>query len=66
MKIVIGSDGVGYDLKEVIKSHLKEKNIDCIDAGTANLRNEVPYYEVAVKAAKCIQKGETEKCRTGN
>ncbi len=69
MKIVTGADFAGFDLKQVIKPYLEEKGIEVIDVGMHDLDHEIPYYEVAAKAARTIQKGEADKgvlfCGTG-
>lgn len=68
MTIVIGADPFGFDLKEEIKKHLKEKEY-VIDDLTPNKTKEIPYYEVAALAATKVQKGQAERgiifCGTG-
>ncbi|MBQ9255920.1 MAG: RpiB/LacA/LacB family sugar-phosphate isomerase, partial [Acidaminococcaceae bacterium] len=34
MKLAIGSDHGGIHLKEVLKKHLEERKIECVDVGT--------------------------------
>ena len=46
MKIAIGSDHGGYELKEAIKVHLMERGIKFIDVGT-NSSASVDYPEYA-------------------
>ena len=69
MKIIVGADFAGFDLKEAIKSYLLEKGIEVVDIGMHTLKNEIPYYEVAATAAKKIQAKEAERailfCGTG-
>ena len=69
MKIIIGADFAGFNLKEDVRVYLEEKGVDLIDIGMHNLKDEIPYYEVAAIAAKKIQAGEAEKgilfCGTG-
>jgi ribose 5-phosphate isomerase B len=69
MKVLVGADFAGFDLKEVIKSYLIEKDLQVEDVGMFRPEEEIPYYEVAAKAAKKIQKGEADKailfCGTG-
>lgn len=69
MKIIIGADPAGFDLKEEIKSYLKEKAMEIVDIGMYSLEDEIPYYKVAATAAKKIQDGNAEKailfCGTG-
>ena len=66
--IAIGSDHGGYDLKEVIISHLKEQGIECKDYGCADKNScDYPIYGRAV--AEAVAGGECEKgiviCTTG-
>ncbi|MDE6388232.1 MAG: ribose 5-phosphate isomerase B [Lachnospiraceae bacterium] len=66
--IAIGSDHGGYDLKEVIISHLKEQGIECKDYGCADKSScDYPIYGRAV--AEAVASGECEKgiviCTTG-
>ena len=55
MKIVIGSDKSGYNLRREIEKHLTEKGIETIVYGPRNEEEAVPFYEVAPLAAKDIQ-----------
>lgn len=65
--IVIGSDHGGYELKEFLKTHLKEKNIEFLDIGCDGASCDYPDY--AKEAAKRITEGECDKgilcCGTG-
>ena len=66
--LAIGSDHGGYDLKEQIKEHLKERNIEFKDFGT-NSEESVDYAIYAARVAHSIVSGECEKgilcCGTG-
>lgn len=68
MKISIGCDHGGYELKEVVKNHLEEKGFEIIDVGT-NSTESVDYPEYGRKAAEYVVKNEAEKgiviCTTG-
>lgn len=68
MKIVIGSDHVGYDYKEEIKEYLADKNIQVIDVGTFG-KERCDYPVSSYKAAKKIVEGEADAgiliCGTG-
>jgi ribose 5-phosphate isomerase B len=68
-KLFIGSDKSGFTLKEVIKEYLQENNYDFDDIGTLDVDNAFPYYEVAEKGAKALQRGEYDRgiliCGTG-
>lgn len=69
MKIAIGSDKSGFLLKEAVKADLISKGHQIVDVGTQDMEHGVPYFEVAPKVAKLIQKNEYEKgilcCGTG-
>lgn len=68
-KLFIGSDKSGFTLKEAIKEYLQENNYDFDDIGTLDVDNAFPYYEVAEKGAKALQRGEYDRgiliCGTG-
>lgn len=69
MKIVIGSDKVGYHLKEAIKAMLEEQGHQIMDVGTVDLESPRPHTMTGPAAAKMIQSGQAEKgiliCGTG-
>ena len=45
MRILIASDHAGYDLKEIIKSELTDKDIKFVDLGThSNISVDYPDY----------------------
>ena len=68
MKIAIGSDHRGFNLKEKIKKHLSENGIEVTDFGT---HSEEPsdYPDVAKVLAESVGKGEVERgiliCKSG-
>lgn len=52
MKIAIGNDHVGYNMKKTITQHLKEQGIEVIDMGTdSEERTDYPAYGLAVANA---------------
>jgi ribose 5-phosphate isomerase B len=53
MKVAIGSDHGGYQLKENIKAYLKSRNIQIDDYGTNN-EESVDYPDYAAKVAKAV------------
>lgn len=69
MKIVVGSDKVGYALKESIKAMLTEQGHEVTDVGTVNLEEPRPHTLTGPAAAKVIQSGQAERgiliCGTG-
>ena len=68
MKIILGSDHFGFDLKEVIKEHLQSKGIVVVDIGVYD-KNPVDYPDIAVALAERVASGEFERgiliCGTG-
>lgn len=66
--IAIGSDHGGYDLKEKIIAHLKERGMECMDKGCFDKSScDYPVYGRAV--AEAVAAKEAEKgiviCTTG-
>lgn len=53
MKVAIGSDHAGYELKEFIKKYLAEKNFELKDYGT-NSMDACNYPEFGEKVANAI------------
>ncbi|MGE5472700.1 MAG: ribose 5-phosphate isomerase B [Ignavibacteriales bacterium] len=68
MKIAIGSDHGGYNLKEAVKKHLSEKGVEFNDMG-AYSTDSCDYPDYAVKTAQAVALGEYDKgiliCGTG-
>lgn len=68
MKIAIGSDHAGFELKEKLKEYLSEKNVDIIDVGTNSIES-VDYPDFAYDVAKNVINKNVEKgiliCTTG-
>ena len=68
MKIAIGADHAGYNLKEKIKKFLKELNISFVDYGTDS-PEPVDYPKIAVSVARAVANSEAERgiliCGTG-
>lgn len=68
MKVAIGSDHGGYDLKEFLIAHLKEKGYETDDKGCYSKEScDYPVYGHAV--ANAVAKGEADRgiviCTTG-
>ena len=67
MKIAMGCDHGGYELKLAVKKHLEERGIECIDLGCNGERVDYPVYGKAVGEA--VAKGEADLgvvcCGTG-
>src|SRR5574344_297894 len=68
MKVSIGCDHGGYDLKEKVKAHLIEKGIEVVDFGTNDL-SSCDYPDFGIEAAKAVANKEVDKgiviCTTG-
>lgn len=68
MKIAIGSDHGGYELKEEVKVFLEKEGIEYIDYGTNSL-DSVDYPEFGKKVAEAVKDGECDRgiviCGTG-
>ena len=69
MKILIGSDHLGYALKEDLKEHLRQAGHEVADVGCDNPDIPVDYPDVAERLALRIAAGESERgiliCGTG-
>lgn len=68
MKIAIGSDHAGFELKEKIKKYLDGKDISVVDAGTDS-NESVDYPDFAYKVANDVINKKVQKgiliCSTG-
>ncbi|MGD1717174.1 RpiB/LacA/LacB family sugar-phosphate isomerase [Dapis sp. BLCC M172] len=69
MKIAIGADPYGFDLKEAVKQHLQNKGIEVEDIGVNNSTQETPYYQVAGQVSQMVGTQQVERgilvCGTG-
>ena len=68
MKISLGCDHGGLELKEIIKAHLEQKGYCVKDCGTFT-KDSCDYPDFGKAAAEAVAKGECEKgivvCTTG-
>ena len=68
LRIAIGSDHGGYEYKEQIVSHLKEKGYECVDLGTYST-DSCDYPVIARTVTTKITTGEADRgiliCGTG-
>ena len=68
MKIALGCDHGGYELKELVKAHLIERGIEFEDFGTYSTAS-CHYPEFGYKAAKAVADGLCDRgiviCTTG-
>ena len=69
MKIGLGSDHGGYNLKEEIKKHLEAKGIECVDFGPKNDLESVDYPIYGETVANSVVNKEVDYgilcCGTG-
>jgi RpiB/LacA/LacB family sugar-phosphate isomerase len=68
MKIAVGSDHAGFELKEYVKAILLERQETVTDVGTDSTES-VDYADFGLKVAELVSRGEAEKgilvCGTG-
>lgn len=68
MRIALGSDHGGYELKEYLKKYLDNKGIEYKDYGT-NSSESVDYPEFGQKVAEVVKEGQYDRgivcCGTG-
>ncbi|MBW8382613.1 MAG: ribose 5-phosphate isomerase B [Youngiibacter sp.] len=57
MKIAIGSDHGGVNLKAKVADHIRSKNIELVDFGTFN-QDSVDYPDVSEKVGVAVRNGE--------
>jgi len=69
LKIAIGSDHAGFELKEEIKKILKEKGYEFTDFGAKSLDPQDDYPEYGKKVAEAVSSGKYDRgiaiCGTG-
>mgnify|MGYP003233432901 CR=1 FL=1 len=56
MKIAIGADGSGFELKEAIRKHLEELNIEYVDYA----KEAREYYDIVPEVPPAVQSGECD------
>jgi ribose 5-phosphate isomerase B len=69
MKIAVGADKYGYQLKEAVKAYLQRRGIEVEDFGVMDSEGQTAYYEIAASLAKGVSSGKFERgilvCGTG-
>ena len=60
MKIAIGSDHAGYQLKRLVMDHLHKQGVDYQDFGTQNGVDAASYIPYAAAVAAALQNGEAD------
>lgn len=69
MKIALGSDHAGYDLKAEAKDYLEKNHHTVIDFGSCDAETSVDYPDYALAVAEAVANGDCERgilvCGTG-
>jgi len=60
MKIVIGSDHAGFELKEDLRVYLAERNVEVVELGAPG-KDPVDYPDVGRAVAERVSKGEFQR-----
>jgi ribose 5-phosphate isomerase B len=60
VRIAIGSDHAGYELKEAVAPMLREDGHDLVDVGTDS-QESVDYPDYAAAAARMVGEGEADR-----
>lgn len=61
MKIVIGSDHAGFELKNTLAAHLAARACSVRDFGTDNAEISCDYPDVALQVARSVAHGEADR-----
>lgn len=69
MKIFLGADSYGFDLKQAVKNYLLDQGLDVEDLGIKESNEQTPYYQTASKVARSVADGTGNRgiliCGTG-
>lgn len=60
MRIALGSDHAGYDLKTLVKSTLVDWGYEVVDLGTDNANDPVDYPDFAAAVGYAVVQGDAE------
>ena len=60
MRIALGSDHAGYDLKSLLKSSLESWGYDVLDLGTDSASQPVDYPDFGAAVGRAVVAGDTE------
>jgi len=61
LRIAIGADHAGYELKEKLKEYLREQGHEVIDVGAAHYEPGDDYPKFAERAARLVGRGEADR-----
>ena len=68
MKVALGADHAGYELKEKVKKYLLSKGVETVDLGTGSTES-VDYPDFAVKVAEEVSQKKVDwgvlVCKSG-
>jgi len=68
MKIAVGCDHGGFELKEDLRAYLRERNVEVVDVGTYDSAS-IDYPETGMAVAEKVSTGEVPRgiliCGTG-
>lgn len=69
MRIAIGADEAGYELKEIVKQFIDALGIQLVDFGPADSKEQIDYPDVGFSIAEEISRGSFDRgiliCGTG-
>jgi ribose 5-phosphate isomerase B len=60
MKISLGSDHAGFELKEDLRGYLAEQKVEVIDLGVYN-EDPVDYPDIGASVAQKVSRGEVDR-----
>jgi ribose 5-phosphate isomerase RpiB len=69
LRIALGSDHAGFDLKEMVRNWLREDGHEVVDVGPVTFDPTDDYPDYARRVAEAVARGEVERgiivCSTG-
>jgi ribose 5-phosphate isomerase B len=70
MRVAVGSDHAGFDLKEILRAELAAYRHDVIDLGTSDSVTSVDYPDFGAAVGRAVAEGTVDLgvcvCGTGN
>jgi ribose 5-phosphate isomerase B len=70
MRVAVGSDHAGFDLKEILKAELLARGYDVTDVGTADATTSVDYPDFGAAVGRAVAAQDADfglcVCGTGN
>lgn len=60
MRVFLGSDHAGFEMKEALKPYLRQRGIDVTDVG-ADSEESVDYPDYAEKVARAVSEGRADR-----